>query len=424
MPVMRYVADLFRGWRGHVAAGALAGAVLLGAAGYSLKRDAIYDTRPVPDKSRPIMTEAVPEKRVLENVTYTFRRGDKAELVVAGFYKLTNPTAIANRVNAEARSNAPNHRHRGNHLLKDTRAVVKGKLVKEGEPDFRRDYELFDEIQAGETVVFHDVESVIPAQPPQPTGKYHTKPERYAVREGRPSRAGYGALLGALLGGLGGYGVYRLRQRGAQGGPEGDAPAGGGPGGAGPAGGGAPAGRGRRGLFRLIHFGRRGQDREGAEGGAQGGQGDGPEALNYSGKDRKEGNDPQAVVNITDYRGRRRLNDSELERAKRNITEAYRGGFGDVSASRLANDYVGLKTADVYRMLAEDKIANQGTAYKWNRRLAETTGELAQIESIALEGTASDAARRIKDATGFEMSRSTIYRMRNKLIPKAEKQAA
>ncbi|HLC77385.1 MAG TPA: LysM domain-containing protein [archaeon] len=113
--------------------------------------------------------------------------------------------------------------------------------------------------------------------------------------------------------------------------------------------------------------------------------------------------------------GRKHLNESELARASIDISAAYKSG---VSASRLADDYVGLNTNDVYKMVAETKRSEGGT-YKWNRRLAEATGELGTVEDMIYNGrkagkSASVIAREIKDITGFEMSTSTIYRMNKK----------
>jgi hypothetical protein len=89
-----------------------------------------------------------------------------------------------------------------------------------------------------------------------------------------------------------------------------------------------------------------------------------------------------------------------------------------MSASRMARDS-GMKTNDVYDALAIAKHSqNPGTTYKWNRRLAEKTGDAAMINSIISSGrekTASQLAAEIRDVTGFEVSKSTIYRMKKNL---------
>lgn len=136
---------------------------------------------------------------------------------------------------------------------------------------------------------------------------------------------------------------------------------------------------------------------------------------------------PSNVANLDDFLGRRYLNDAELYNVRRDISARYK--TGERSARRLAQDYVGVRTSDVYRMLAQDKLSSgEPVPYRWNRKLAEATNELGTVERMVLDGreqdkTASQIVQEIKDATGFEMSRSTVYRMHKKLT-EAERQVA
>ena len=345
--------------------------------------------RPVDDLSKPKYTETVSYES--GPVNYTFKKGDTVWSVAASKYGLTDNHDIAEKVNYVAKREAPNHKHHGNHLLKDTKAVVKGKVVNQS------DRIRGDEIQAGDTLTFPDVPKAVKVK--NPHGKIVGYEQKLIVD--KP----YG-WLGGLLGGLAGLGVYYgfLRKRyGTETPPEAPVAPDGGP--AGPGGHGDAPDRPDHAAepeVEVAPFPRRVGGREGGE------------PRNYS-------------SNLMEFntRGRRRLNDFELTNARRDIGMAYRNGR---SVSSTVKDYVGLSTRDGYRMIAEEKLTTPGTIYKWNRTLATETGDLSAVERMVLDGrnagkSASQITKEIKDATGFEMSRSTVYRMHKKLT-EAERLAA
>ena len=126
------------------------------------------------------------------------------------------------------------------------------------------------------------------------------------------------------------------------------------------------------------------------------------------------------MTNVYDFQSRRQLTGSERAKAATDIITRYHAGEG--SASSLAGDYVGIKTSDVYRMLAEEKKVNPGRLYNWQRYrgVAKVSGEIDAVKDIVYRGrqsgmSARDIRKQIAEQTGFVIkSDSTIYRMSKK----------
>lgn len=416
--VMGYASNLFGDWRGPTVAGALAGAIALSAAGCwtGSKAYSPSQTHMEDDPSKPKIVYVDVEKKVKEDVSYTPQKGDVLWRLSQRYYPEDKTgKQTADRINnVIVPRNREAHKHYKDHLTRDTKKVESGaKRAVAGQ-----DKILGDDIFYGRgenPLVFPGVEKTVKVKEQSITG-YEQK--EVVDNPGSPSKADRYGWLGALLGALGGagagYGFSRWR------------------GGAGGGGAGRPGSRVTRigGGPNTIAVVAGLAGSLGASGAVMlnetNGYGAGMEYVLEKAEIPDVGavigatEDETAVrtasvVNLADFRDRRTLNTSERERVRKDITQRYLSG---ISVARAARDYVGLSTADAYSMLAENKLASTGTTYKWNKRLAETTGELAQVESMALGGTAKEAAARIHEATGFKISNSTIYRMRKQVAEK------
>ncbi len=348
-------------------------------------------TKEVEDRSKPIYK--VVETTCPETKTkyHTFKKGETVWKVTADIYKLKTGNCkpskeISDKVKQVVKQNAPEHEHYDKHLLDDTKAVGDNCTAldqADGIPG--------DEIRAGDKLEYTITEQV-------PCKQTTTEIIGYQKKQVTESKTPWGWLFGGLgAAGAGGLGYYFWKKNKPQG-PQGPKTGGAGPGGTKPK---ANSPK-NEGIFSK-----------------QGGKetGSGSQAYADSGVNDN-------VVNFAAYKGRRTLDDSELQNARNDILKKYKAG--ERSVSRLVRDYAGLSTNDGYKFIACDKLSKtEPVTYKWNKRLAEATGELDGVESKIKAGrasgkTAKQIAQEIKDATQFEMSTSTIYRMAKKLGVQSE----